>query len=96
MSGRRSILKYEKEMKSDTGSRRLDTGNEILLSERIGVELYSLSLRERLEKYSSENSHSERMQYDSPQYSRDSYLIYQETRSKVLPSTMDESSQITK
>jgi hypothetical protein len=95
MSGRRSILKYEKEMKSDTGSRRLGTGNEILLSERIGVELYSLSLREGLEKSSSENSHSERMQYDSPQYSRDSCLIYPETRSKVLPSTMDESSQIT-
>jgi transposase, IS30 family len=49
----------------------------------------------RTGKSSSENSHSERMQYDSPQYSRDSCLIYPETRSKVLPSTMDESSQIT-
>jgi hypothetical protein len=64
MRGRRSILKYEKEMKSDTGSRKSDTGNEIRLSERIGVELYSLWLRERLERYSLENSHLERMQYD--------------------------------
>jgi hypothetical protein len=86
----------EKEMKSEIGSRRSDIGNEIPLSERIGVELYLLWWNERPEKYSLGNSHLERMQYDSPLYSQDSCHIYREINSKVLPSITDESSQITR
>jgi hypothetical protein len=97
MSEGRNIQTPRSEMRlQEREQKRLGIGKEIRLSERIDQELYSRLLKEKHEKYLLVNSLLGRMLYDSLESSQDSWLIYQEIRSKVLHSTMGESSQITK